>query len=53
MGVPAGSLELEGGHRKTYFKIPLDLYKDGDLVERDLYMLYQGNYLVYRARNSI
>lgn len=52
MGVPLGAVDLGGAQHDSYFKVPLDLYKDGDVVERDIYLLYQGNYIVYRARNT-
>lgn len=36
-----------------FYKIPVDLYRDGDTTEREIYMLYQGQYLVYRAKNTL
>ncbi|MBN8555645.1 MAG: HD domain-containing protein [Deltaproteobacteria bacterium] len=34
-----------------FYKIPVGLYHPGDLIEEDLYFLYQGNYLLYRLKN--
>jgi putative nucleotidyltransferase with HDIG domain len=34
-----------------FYKIPAGLYHPGDLIEEDLYFLYQGNYLLYRLKN--
>ncbi len=36
---------------RSYFQVPTDLYHEGDLLEEDLYFLYQGNYLLYRLKN--
>ncbi len=35
-----------------YFRVPVDLYREGNILDKDLFMLYQGNYLVYRAKGS-
>lgn len=39
--------------KSEYFKVPINLYQPGDLIEEDLYFLYQGNYLLYRLKNLI
>lgn len=36
-----------------YYRVPLSLYKDGDRVQEDLYLLYQGQYILYRSKNNI
>ena len=51
MAVAPKDLKL-GDTSLQYFRVPLDLHKEGDIVQRDLYMLYQGNYLVYRAKGT-
>lgn len=34
-----------------YFRVPVNLYHEGDLIEEDLYILYQGQYVLYRLKN--
>ncbi|MDB5036845.1 MAG: metal dependent phosphohydrolase [Bacteriovoracaceae bacterium] len=41
-----------GEDKLKYYRIPINLYKNGDLVEQDIYLRYQGNYLVYRAKST-
>lgn len=43
----------EGLLKSQYFRVPVNLYQPGDLVEEDVYFLYQGNYLLYRLKNLI
>ncbi len=52
MGAPSrsqGSQLLES----TYYRVPINLYQSGDIIEEDLYFLYQGNYLLYRLKNLV
>lgn len=37
----------------TYFKVPASLYRPGDIIEEDLYFLYQGQYVLYRLKNLV
>ncbi|MDB5036808.1 MAG: metal dependent phosphohydrolase, partial [Bacteriovoracaceae bacterium] len=48
-------VDLEGASLLTnqYFKVPINLYQPEDMIEEDLYFLYQGNYLLYRLKNLI
>jgi len=39
--------------KAQYYKIPFNIYQSGDLIEEDLYFLYQGNYLLYKLKNLI
>jgi HD-GYP domain-containing protein (c-di-GMP phosphodiesterase class II) len=39
--------------KNEYFRVPVNLYQPGDLIEEDIYFLYQGNYLLYRLKNLI
>jgi putative nucleotidyltransferase with HDIG domain len=41
-----------GSEPETFYKIPINLYKNGDTVEQDLYFIYQGKYLLYRPKNA-
>lgn len=34
-----------------YYRVPSSLYQPGDLIEEDLYFLYQNNYILYRLKN--
>jgi len=36
---------------EEYYPVPL-LYGDGDLIDRDLYVLYQGNHVVFQKANA-
>ncbi len=36
-----------------YYRLPLNLYRAGDIIQHDLFFLYQGNYLLYRLKNLI
>jgi putative nucleotidyltransferase with HDIG domain len=35
-----------------YFRVPVSLYKNGDRVSEDVYLLYQGQYVLYRSKNN-
>lgn len=50
MGVREGAVLLED--RSKYYRVPLKLYKDGDILETDIYLNYQGNFLLYRPKKS-
>jgi len=50
MGGGAGA-ELAEGSEASFFRIPVNLYQAGDIIEEDLYFLYQSNYLLYRLKN--
>jgi len=39
------------GARKEYYSIPVNLYQPDELIHRDLYLLYQGEYLLFRPKN--
>ncbi len=36
-----------------YYRVPLNIYKSGDILDADIYLLYQGNYLLYRPNKSV
>ena len=38
---------------RSFCTIPVGLYHPGDLIEEDLYFLYQGQHLVYRLKNLV
>jgi len=38
----------EGG--EEYYKVPIDLYRDGETVETDLYLYYQGQYILCKTK---
>lgn len=40
---------LTGGGQ--YFQIPANLYQPGQKIEEDLYLYYQGQYLLFRPKN--
>lgn len=35
-----------------YYKIPVDLYREDDPIEADIYMYYQGHYIAYKAKGA-
>lgn len=35
-----------------YYRVPLSLYKDGDTIQEDVYLLFQGQYILYRSKNN-
>jgi len=47
-----GALPIFGEKTEKFYRIPINLHKEGDLVLETLYLLYQGNYIVYRQKNS-
>lgn len=36
-----------------FFRVPASLYRPGDIIEEDLYFLYQGQYVLYRLKNLV
>jgi HD-GYP domain-containing protein (c-di-GMP phosphodiesterase class II) len=48
MGVGVVQTEPNG---VSYYRIPLQLYAPGDLIEDDIYFSYQGQYVLYRLKN--
>lgn len=46
----AGKASLAEGE---YFEIPVNLYQPDEIIERDLFILYQGQYLLFRPKNLI
>lgn len=36
----------------SYFEVPSGIYRPGDLLDRDVYILYQGQYIVYRGKDQ-
>lgn len=48
-----GRTETRGVDESSFkfFRVPSNLYQPGDLIEEDLYFLYQGNYILYRLKN--
>ncbi|TVQ78424.1 MAG: HD domain-containing protein [Bradymonadales bacterium] len=43
-------LSRSSGEAK-YFQIPVNLYQPDELIHRDLYLFYQGTYLLFRPKN--
>lgn len=39
-----------GPPKLDFYRIPLTMYKPGDALPEDLYLLYQGQYVLYRKR---
>ncbi len=39
--------------KPTFYRIPINFYQSGEIIEEDVYFLYQGNYLLYRLKNLI
>lgn len=48
-----GSAEVKGAVDSSFkfYRVPSNLYQPGDLIEEDLYFLYQGNHILYRLKN--
>lgn len=44
---------LGGAVGDGYYKVPIHLYREGDLIEEDLYILYQGDHILFRPQNLI
>lgn len=36
---------------QSYFQVPAKLYQPGEKIEEDLYLYYQGQYLLFRPKN--
>lgn len=56
MGEGVGSLksaEQKAEGIREYFSVPVSLYQAGDLIDRDLFLFYQGQYLLFRPRNLV
>lgn len=51
MGLSAVEARPEGA--EVFFKVPASLYRPGEIIEEDLYFLYQGQYVLYRLKNLI
>jgi len=49
MGVENSALKSEGG-KEDYYKVPIDLYRDEEIVEIDLYLYYQGQYILCKTK---
>lgn len=49
MGVDQ-ALKKGAGSSGEYYKVPIDLYRDGDVVETDLYLYYQGQYILCKTK---
>lgn len=43
--------EAEG--QAEYYQVPSRLYQPNDIIERDLFIYYQGRYLLFRPRNLL
>jgi putative nucleotidyltransferase with HDIG domain len=37
--------------KEEYYQIPVNLYQPDELIHQDLFLLYQGNYILYRPKN--
>jgi len=48
MGVVQTSTEPGAGPR--YYQIPVNLYQPGERIDEDLYLYYQGQYLLFRPK---
>lgn len=48
MGVVQPSPELKAGSK--YYQIPANLYQTGERIQEDLYLYYQGQYLLFRPK---
>jgi putative nucleotidyltransferase with HDIG domain len=50
VGANADALRLKD--ELNFYRIPVNLYKNGDTVDQDIYFLYQSKYLLYRPKNA-
>lgn len=41
-----------GGGDDTYYKVPLDLYNTGDILETNLYLYYQRQYILLKTKGT-
>lgn len=41
---------LSRGDGEDYYKVPIDLYRDGEIVETDLYLYYQGQHILCKTK---
>jgi len=37
--------------KETFYRVPLALYRPGDILEDDVYFLYQGQYILYKMKD--
>lgn len=37
--------------KRSFYRVPVALYRPGDILEDDLYFLYQGQYVLYKMRD--
>lgn len=44
---------MKAQENKVFFSIPVSLYQADELIDRDLYLLYQGDYLLFRPKNMV
>jgi len=51
MGLRAAGTQQE--RAESYFKVPSSLYRPGDMIEEDLFFLYQGQFVLYRLKNLV
>lgn len=42
-----------GQGEQKYFKIPANLYQPDEIISRDLYLLYQNNFILFRPANLL
>jgi HD-GYP domain-containing protein (c-di-GMP phosphodiesterase class II) len=47
-GMNAEGVVAEGS--ENYFQVPSNLYREGQKIEEDLYLYYQGQYLLFRPK---
>jgi len=42
---------LPGSKKDDFYRVPIAIYRPGDIIEDDLYFLYQGQYVLYKLKN--
>lgn len=53
MGEKTGLGVLASDNETKFFQIPAKIYRPDEIIERDLFLLYQGQYILYRPKNLI
>jgi len=53
MGGRAESREPKVAEDLHFYKIPANLYQPNEIIGKDLYLLYQGQYILYRPKNLL
>jgi len=50
-GETASNSKPKAGLSPQYYRIPAHLYQEGEIIDKDLYLHYQGQYILYRPKN--